>query len=120
MLPLSDPSQDLSPYRLANPGQLRFGGKATIHVTGRVSVILDFPGRKRVSSLYYPTGLDIQAYPEGALSVGKLLILKEIWGFLRARKKWWLLPIVMMLLLMAGVLLLTEGSAIAPFIYALF
>lgn len=52
--------------------------------------------------------------------MGKLSILAEIWGFLRARKKWWLLPIFAMLLLMAGVLILTEGSAIAPFIYALF
>ena len=52
--------------------------------------------------------------------MGKLSILVEIWGFLRARKKWWLLPIFTLLLLMAGVLLLTEGSAIAPFIYALF
>lgn len=52
--------------------------------------------------------------------MGKLLILKEMWGFLKARKKWWLLPILTMLLLMAGVLLLTEGSALAPFIYALF
>jgi hypothetical protein len=52
--------------------------------------------------------------------VGKLSILAEIWVFLRVRKKWWLVPIFGMLLLMAGVLLLTEGSAIAPFIYALF
>lgn len=52
--------------------------------------------------------------------MGKLSILAEIWAFLRARKKWWLVPIFVMLLLMAGVLLLTEGSAIAPFIYALF
>lgn len=52
--------------------------------------------------------------------MGKLSILAEIWAFLRVRKKWWLVPIFVVLLLMAGVLLLTEGSAIAPFIYALF
>jgi hypothetical protein len=52
--------------------------------------------------------------------VGKLSIVGEMWAFLRVRKKWWLLPIFTMLLLMAGILLLTEGSAIAPFIYALF
>lgn len=52
--------------------------------------------------------------------MGKLAIVRELWGFLRERKKWWLLPIVGMLALMAGLVLLTEGSAIAPFIYALF
>lgn len=52
--------------------------------------------------------------------MGKLAIVKELWGFLRERKKWWLLPILAMLVLMAGLILLTEGSAIAPFIYALF
>jgi hypothetical protein len=50
----------------------------------------------------------------------KLSILKELWGFLTTRKKWWLLPIVIVLLLMGGLLLLTEGSALVPFIYALF
>jgi hypothetical protein len=62
----------------------------------------------------------LQSPWQGAGFVGKLAILKELWGFLRARKKWWLLPIVGMLVLMAGLVLLTEGSAIAPFIYALF
>lgn len=52
--------------------------------------------------------------------MGKLQILKELWGFLSSRKKWWLFPIVLMLVMMAGLVLLTEGSAIAPFIYALF
>ena len=50
----------------------------------------------------------------------KLSILKEIFGFLAVRKKWWLLPIVLVLVLMMGLLLVTEGSALAPFIYALF
>ena len=52
--------------------------------------------------------------------MGKLAILREVGGFLAGRKKWWLIPILVVLLLMAGLLLLTEGSAIAPFIYALF
>ncbi len=43
-----------------------------------------------------------------------------IWGFLRVRKKWWLAPIVVFLLLLSLLIVLTEGSAIAPFIYALF
>jgi len=47
-------------------------------------------------------------------------ILKEFWEFLRVRKKWWLTPIVLFLLLLGALLFLTEGSAVAPFIYTLF
>jgi hypothetical protein len=43
-----------------------------------------------------------------------------IWGFLRVRKKWWLGPIVVFLLLLSLLIVLGEGSAIAPFIYTLF
>ncbi len=57
---------------------------------------------------------------DGKADVSKIALLKELGGFLTRRKKWWLLPIVVVLLLMAGLLLLTEGSVIAPFIYALF
>ncbi len=46
--------------------------------------------------------------------------LKQFWQFLRVRKKWWLGPIVGMLLLLGLLLVLTQGSAIAPFIYTLF
>jgi hypothetical protein len=47
-------------------------------------------------------------------------IIKEFWSFLKVRKKWWLLPIVMILLLLGALLIFTEGSALAPFIYAIF
>ncbi len=47
-------------------------------------------------------------------------IMKELWGFLMKRKKWWLLPIIIMLVLLGLLIVLTEGSAIAPFIYTLF
>ncbi len=47
-------------------------------------------------------------------------IVKELWGFLMKRKKWWLLPIIVMLVLPGLLIVLTEGSAIAPFIYTLF
>ena len=50
----------------------------------------------------------------------KSSIIKEFWYFLRVRKKWWLTPIVVMLLLLGALIILTEGSAIAPFIYTLF
>ncbi|MDE0005063.1 MAG: DUF5989 family protein [Rhodospirillaceae bacterium] len=46
--------------------------------------------------------------------------LKEFWLFLRVRKKYWLLPILIMALLLGGLILLTESTAIAPFIYTLF
>lgn len=47
-------------------------------------------------------------------------ILKDLWGFMRVRKKYWLLPIMLILLLIGGLLVLTSGSALAPFIYTLF
>ncbi len=52
--------------------------------------------------------------------MGKLSILKEFWDFLKARKKWWLAPIVMVLVLLGALIVLTQGSAVAPFIYTLF
>lgn len=52
--------------------------------------------------------------------MSKLSILKEFWEFLQVRKKWWLLPIVVFLILLGILIILTEGSALAPFIYTLF
>jgi len=46
--------------------------------------------------------------------------LGELWEFMRERKKFWLAPIIMMLLLLGGLIILSEGSAVAPFIYTLF
>lgn len=46
--------------------------------------------------------------------------LKQFWEFLKVRKKWWLAPIVLVLLFLGFVLVLAEGSAVAPFIYTLF
>ena len=50
----------------------------------------------------------------------KLSILGEFWSFLRVRKKWWLAPVVVVLLTLGLILVLAEGSALAPFIYSLF
>ena len=44
----------------------------------------------------------------------------ELWDFLRARKKFWLLPILFMMVILGGLIVLTQGSAIAPFIYTVF
>jgi len=46
--------------------------------------------------------------------------LKDLWGFLRERKKFWLLPIIIILLIFGALIVLTSGSAIAPFIYTIF
>ncbi len=51
---------------------------------------------------------------------GKLSILRELWDFLRVRKKWWLAPILILLVALGGLLVLAQGSALAPFIYSLF
>jgi hypothetical protein len=47
-------------------------------------------------------------------------IFGELWAFMRVRKKWWLGPIMVFLLLLSILIVFTEGSALAPFIYALF
>jgi len=46
--------------------------------------------------------------------------LQELWRFMSARKKFWLLPILIMMVVFGGLVVLTKGSAIAPFIYTLF
>ncbi len=52
--------------------------------------------------------------------MSKVTIALEFWQFLRVRKKYWLLPIIFVLIAMGALMVLTEGSALAPFIYALF
>ncbi len=47
-------------------------------------------------------------------------LLKDLWGFLKVRKKFWLLPIIIILLVFGVLIVLTSGSAIAPFIYTIF
>ena len=46
--------------------------------------------------------------------------LKELWTFLRVRKKFWLLPILLLMTVFGGLIVLTQGSAVAPFIYTIF
>lgn len=47
-------------------------------------------------------------------------MVKELWMFMRVRKKFWMLPIMVMMLVLGGLVVLTKGSAVAPFIYTLF
>jgi hypothetical protein len=49
-----------------------------------------------------------------------MAMVNEMWRFLRTRKKFWLLPILIVMLVFGGLLVFTQGSAIAPFIYTLF
>ena len=46
--------------------------------------------------------------------------IREFWEFLKIRKKYWLLPILLFLVLFGGLIILTQGSAVAPFIYTIF
>ena len=47
-------------------------------------------------------------------------LLKDLWAFLKVRKKFWLAPIILVLVLLGALIVLSEGSAVAPFIYTLF
>ena len=47
-------------------------------------------------------------------------LVAELWRFMRVRKKYWLVPIVVVMFLLGGLLVLAQGSAVAPFIYTLF
>lgn len=47
-------------------------------------------------------------------------VLRQLWAFLRVRKKWWLLPVLLVLLLVGGVLVFVQGSVLAPLIYPIF
>ncbi len=52
--------------------------------------------------------------------MSKISVISEFWEFLKVRKKWWLAPIIIFLVLFGALIIFTEGSAIAPFIYTLF
>jgi len=52
--------------------------------------------------------------------VSKISIFMELWGYMKVRKKFWLAPIIIILLLLGLLIIFTESSAVAPFIYALF
>jgi hypothetical protein len=49
-----------------------------------------------------------------------MLFIKELWNFMRIRKKFWLFPIFLTMALFGGLIVLSQGSAVAPFIYTLF
>ncbi len=49
-----------------------------------------------------------------------MLFIKELWAYIRARKKYWLLPLIVFMVILGGLLVLAKGSVVAPFIYTLF
>mgnify|MGYP001195000015 FL=1 len=54
------------------------------------------------------------------ISFDSMSFLVEFWKFLKVRKKFWLLPIILVLALFGGLIILSQGSAVAPFIYTIF
>ncbi len=52
--------------------------------------------------------------------MGSASLAKELWAFMRMRKKWWLLPILAVMLLVGALLVFAQGSVLAPFIYTIF
>ena len=65
--------------------------------------------------------VDFLNYPDNRLdSIQRLDLIKDLWEFMKVRKKFWMAPILMILLLLGSLLVFTQGSAVAPFIYTLF
>jgi hypothetical protein len=52
--------------------------------------------------------------------MGQTGIARELWSYMKVRKKWWLLPIILVLALVGGLLVFAQGSVLAPFIYTIF
>ncbi len=52
--------------------------------------------------------------------MSRTTLARELWAFMRVRKKWWLLPILVVMLLVGTLLVVAQGSALAPFIYTIF
>jgi hypothetical protein len=63
---------------------------------------------------------DIIEFDIFALNLMKMDFIKDLWKYLKERKKWWLMPVIIILLLFGVLIVLSGGSAIAPFIYTLF
>ena len=52
--------------------------------------------------------------------MGQASLARELWAFMRVRKKWWLLPIIVVMVLVGALLVFAQGSVLAPFIYTIF
>jgi hypothetical protein len=67
-----------------------------------------------------PGGVKWTINSEASRRMGQAGVTRELWSFLKARKKWWLLPIIVVLLLVGMLLVFAQGSVLAPFIYTIF
>lgn len=54
------------------------------------------------------------------MTMGRMSLPRELWAFMRVRKKWWLLPIIVVMLVVGTLLIFAHGSVLAPFIYTIF
>lgn len=52
--------------------------------------------------------------------MSNLTLLRELWAFMKVRKKWWLLPVILLMLAVGMLIVFAQGSALAPFIYTIF
>ena len=66
----------------------------------------------------FPASGHLKIVWKGPTKVKEFLI--DLWGFMRARKKFWLAPIILVMVALGGLIMLAQGSALAPFIYTLF
>ena len=96
---------------IAGGNDIKYGGYITTNDNSRISKAAD------VDSC---TGHYLQPYGKEAYTKEFMETLKEFWLFLRSRKKYWMIPIMLMLLFISFLIILTAGSALAPFIYSLF
>jgi hypothetical protein len=78
------------------------------------------PGRHKLLACQKSARAYSRKYQRSVLGGVEMSFLYEFWRFMRARKKYWLLPIMFMMVVFGGLLVLAQGSAVAPFIYTLF
>jgi hypothetical protein len=95
----------------------RFGYTATaqpIRLPPEAGHANGIAGEQRPPHLHLPSSTDCLEHAT------MLDLLRDLWGFMRERKKFWLAPIIVVMLLLGTLLVLAQGSAVAPFIYTLF
>ena len=103
-------------YVSAHPGLHGVGSGFGVQRSGFVKKTESAGGQRRIRASSSTSHLLSRSRDP----MGKARILAEFWSFLRVRKKYWLAPIVVVLVLLSLLIVLTQGSALAPFIYALF
>jgi hypothetical protein len=119
-------------FKECQAGRKRFGARAELSL-GLLNWLLRkdalrLRGGRRAGSYGIvrqppaPAGETMRDQSRGPTVPGdrQMAFLLEFWRFLRVRKKYWLLPVLLMMVMFGGLIVLTQGSAVAPFIYTLF